>query len=153
MLVLSITSIKPPFSPTLTFSLPDHVAQYGPVWTQTLGLHISDSIKEWLLSGVPCIYDRTDLDPSRNRQVALPSILKRYFCSELTITQFAELLIARQTEDKKILDTAATACHKMKRAKQISARLPHPTASSTNLVLYSLLPPAILLHLPRVLDR
>ena len=59
-------------------------------------------------------------------------ILKRYFCSELTITQFAELLIARQTEDEKIVDIAATPCRKMKRAKQILARLPHPAASSTN---------------------
>ena len=113
-------------------SLPDHVTQYGPVRAQTLGLHIPDSIKEWLLSGAPRIYDRTDLDLPGNRQVALPSILKRYFCSELTITQFAELLIARQAEDEKILDTAATACRKMKRAKQTLARLPHPTASSTN---------------------
>ena len=113
-------------------SLPDHVTQYGPVRAQTLGLHIPDSIKAWLLSGAPRIYDRTDLDLPGNRHVALPSILKRYFCSELTITQFAELLIARQAEDEKILDTAATACRKMKRAKQTLARLPHPTASSTN---------------------
>ena len=113
-------------------SLPDHVTQYGPVRAQTLGLHIPDSIKVWLLSGAPRIYDRTDLDLPGNRHVALPSILKRYFCSELTITQFAELLIARQAEDEKILDTAATACRKMKRAKQTLARLPHPTASSTN---------------------
>ena len=109
-------------------SLPDHVTQYGPVRAQTLGLHIPDSIKVWLLSGAPRIY-RTDLDLPGNRHVALPSILKRYFCSELTITQFAELLIARQAEDEKILDTAATACRKMKRAKQTLARLPHPTAS------------------------
>ena len=113
-------------------SLSDHVTQYDLVWTQTLGLHISDSIKVWLLSGVPRIYDRTDLNLSSNCHVALPSILKRYFCSELTITQFTELLIARQAEDEKMLDTAATACRKMKRAKQILARLPHSTASSTN---------------------
>ena len=113
-------------------SLPDHVTQYGPVRAQTLGLHIPDSIKVWLLSGAPRIYDRTDLDLPGNRHVALPSILKRYFRSELTITQFAELLITRQAEDEKILDTAATACRKMKRAKQTLARLPHPTASSTN---------------------
>ena len=111
---------------------PDHVTRYDPVRAQTLGLHIPDSIKKWLLSGAPRIYDRTDLDFPGNRQVALLSILKRYFCSELTITQFAELLIARQAEDEKILDTAATACRKMKRAKQILARLPHSTASSTN---------------------
>ena len=98
-------------------SLSDHVTQYDPVRAQTLGLHILDSIKEWLLSGIPRIYDRTDLDLPGNRQVALPSILKCYFCSKLTITQFAELLIARQAEDEKILDTAATACRKMKRAK------------------------------------
>ena len=126
--------MKPPplLSNSDFLSLPDHVTQYGPVRAQTLGLHIPDSIKVWLLSGAPRIYDRTDLDLPGNCHVALPSILKRYFCSELTITQFAELLIARQAEDEKILDTAATACRKMKRAEQILARLPHPTASSTN---------------------
>ena len=42
-------------------SLPDHVTQYGPVRAQTLGLYIPDSIKEWLLSGAPRIYDRKAL--------------------------------------------------------------------------------------------
>ena len=106
-------------------SLSNHVTQYDPVRAQTLGLHIPDSIKIWLLSGIPRIYDRTDLNLPGNCHVALPSILKRYFCSELTITQFAELLIAKQ-------DTAATACPKMKRAKQTLARLSHSTTSSTN---------------------
>ena len=59
--------------------------------------------------------------------------------------------ISSQAEDEKILDTAATACRKMKRAKQTLARLLHPTTSSTNQMLHSLLPPwAILLHLLRV---
>ena len=35
------------------------------------------------LLGASRIYDRTDLDLPGNRQVALPSILKCYFCSEL----------------------------------------------------------------------
>ena len=74
-------------------SLPDHVTQYGPVRAQTLGLYIPDSIREWLLSGAPRIYDRKDLDLPGNRQLALPSILTRYFCSELTIHQFESLLI------------------------------------------------------------
>ena len=112
-------------------SLPDHVTQYGPVRAQTLGLYIPDSIKEWLLSGAPRIYDRKDLELPGNRQIALPSILTRYFCSELTIHQFEALLIAKQAEDDKELDVAATACRRMKRAKQTLARLPHPAASST----------------------
>ena len=52
---------------------------YGPVRAQTLGLHISESIKAWLLSGAPRIYDRRDLELPGNRQIALPSILLRYF--------------------------------------------------------------------------
>ena len=112
-------------------SLPDHVTQYGPVRAQTLGLYIPDSIKEWLLSGAPRIYDRKDLELPGNRQIALPSILMRYFCSELTIQQFEALLIAKQAENDKELDVAATACRRMKRAKQTLARLPHPAASST----------------------
>ena len=54
-------------------ALPDHVTQYGPVRAQTLGLYIPDSIKEWLLSGAPRIYDRKDLKLPGNRQIALPS--------------------------------------------------------------------------------
>ena len=108
-------------------SLPDHVTQYGPVRAQTLGLYI----KEWLLSGAPRIYDRKDLELPGNRQIALPSILMRYFCSELTIQQFEALLIAKQAENDKELDVAATACRRMKRAKQTLARLPHPATSST----------------------
>ena len=102
-------------------ALPDHVTQYGPVRAQTLGLYIPDSIKEWLLSGAPRIYDRKDLELPGNRQIALPSILMRYFCSELTIQQFEALLIAKQAENDKELDVAATACRKMKRAKQTLA--------------------------------
>ena len=113
-------------------SLPDHVAQYGPVRAQTLGLYIPESIRQWLLSGAPRIYDRKDLDLPGNRQIALPSILTRYFCSELTIHQFTALLNARNAEDDKELDAAATECRKMKRPKhQPFARLPHPEASST----------------------
>ena len=78
-------------------------AQYGPVRpvrAQTLGLYIPDSIREWLLSGAPRIYDRKDLDLPGNRQLTLPSILTRYyFCSELTIHQFESLRNARQAED------------------------------------------------------
>ena len=99
-------------------SLPDHVTQYGPVRAQTLGLYIPDSIRAWLLSGAPRIYDRKDLELPGNRQIALPSILTRYFCSELTIHQFEALLNARQAEDDKELDVAATECRRMKRAKQ-----------------------------------
>ena len=112
-------------------SLPDHVTQYGPVRAQTLGLYIPDSIREWLLSGAPRVYDRKDLDLPGNRNIALPSILTRYFCSELTIHQFEALINAKQAEDDKELDAAATACRKMKRAKQTLARLPHPAVSST----------------------
>ena len=112
-------------------ALPDHVTQYGPVRAQTLGLFIPDSIKEWLLSGAPRIYDRKDLELPGNRQIALPSILTRYFCSELTIQQFEALIIAKEADNDKELDVAATACRKMKRAKQTLARLPHPDASST----------------------
>ena len=107
-------------------ALSDHVTQYGPVRAQTLGLYIPDSIKEWLLSGAPRIYDRKDLELPGNRQIALPSILTRYFCSELTIQQFEALLIAKEADNDKELDVAATACRKMKRAKQTLARLPHP---------------------------
>ena len=77
------------------------------------------------------VYDRKDLELPGNRQIALPSILMRYFCSELTIQQFEALLIAKQAENDKELDVAATACRRMKRAKQTLARLPHPAASST----------------------
>ena len=94
-------------------------------------MYIPDSIKEWLLSGAPRIYDRKDLELPGNRQIALPSILTRYFCSELTIQQFEALLIAKEADNDKELDVAATACRKMKRAKQTLARLPHPDASST----------------------
>ena len=126
----STTNMKRPhFSLTLTSS-PCLITQYGPVRTQTLGLFIPDSIKEWLLSGAPRIYDRKDLELPGNRQIALPSILTRYFCSELTIQQFEALLIKEADNDKE-LDVAATACRKMKRAKQTLARLPHPDASST----------------------
>eukprot|EP00434_Breviolum_minutum_P044361 symbB.v1.2.039612.t1/scaffold6681.1/size16222/1 len=112
-------------------SLPDHVTQYGPVRAQTLGLHIPESIKAWLLSGAPRIYDRRDLELPGNRQIALPSILMRYFCSELTIQQFEDLLRGKQAENDKALDVAATEC-RMKRPKQTLARLPHPAASSTS---------------------
>ena len=112
-------------------SLPDHVTQYGPVRAQTLGLYIPETIRKWLLSGAPRIYDRKDLDLPGNRQLALPSILTRYFCSELTIHQFAALLNARKAEDDKELDAAASECRKMKRPKQTLARLAHPDASST----------------------
>ena len=100
MLTPSITNTKPPhFSLTLTsFSLPDHVTQYGPVRAQTLGLHIPESIKAWLLSGAPRIYDRKDLELPGNRQIALPSILMRYFCSEFSIQQFEALLIGKQAK-------------------------------------------------------
>ena len=65
----------------------------GPI--RALGLCIPDSIKEWILSGAPRIYDREDLELPGNRQIALPSILTRYFSSELTIHQFEALLIAK----------------------------------------------------------
>ena len=68
----------------------------APVRAQTLGLYIPDSIKEWLLSGAPRIYDRKDLALPGNRQIALPAILTRYFCSELTIHQFEPLTVAPQ---------------------------------------------------------
>ena len=113
-------------------SLPDHVTQYGPVRAQTLGLYIPESIQQWLLSGAPRIYDRRDLELPGNRQIALPSILTRYFCSELTIHQFTALLTARAAEDDKELDAAATECRQMKRPKhQPFARLSHPEASGT----------------------
>eukprot|EP00434_Breviolum_minutum_P037976 symbB.v1.2.033674.t1/scaffold4216.1/size42974/5 len=67
--------------------------------------------------GAPRIYDSKDLELPGN--------------SELTIHQFEALLIAKQAEDDKELDVAATACRRMKRAKQTLARLPHPAASST----------------------
>ena len=114
-------------------SLPDHVTQYGPVRAQTLGLHIPESIKAWLLSGAPRIYDRRDLELPGNRQIALPSILMRYFCSELTIQQFEALLRGKQAENDKALDAAATECRRMKRPKQALARLPHPAASSASI--------------------
>ena len=99
----------------------------------TLGLYIPASIQQWLLSGAPRIYDRRELELPGNRQIALPSILTRYFCSELTIHQFTALLNARNAEDDKELDAAATECRKMKRPKhQPFARLPHPGASSTS---------------------
>ena len=53
------------------------------------------------------------------------------FCGELTIHQFESLLNARQAEDDKELDAAATECCRMKRVKPTLARLPHPAASST----------------------
>ena len=113
-------------------SLPDHVTQYGPVRAQTLGLYIPESIRHRLLSGAPRIYDRRDLEIPGNRQIALPSILTRYFCSELTIHQFTALLNARNAEDDRELDAAATECRQMKRLKhQPFARLQHPEASST----------------------
>ena len=114
-------------------SLPDHVTQYGPVRAQTLGLHIPESVKAWLLSGAPRIYDRRDLELPGNRQIALPSILMRYFCSELTIQQFEALLRGKQAENDKALDAAATECRRMKRPKQALARLPHPAASSASI--------------------
>ena len=114
-------------------SLPDHVTQYGPVRAQTLGLHIPESVKAWLLSGAPRIYDRRDLKLPGNRQIALPSILMRYFCSELTIQQFEALLRGKQAENDKALDAAATECRRMKRPKQALARLPHPAASSASI--------------------
>ena len=113
-------------------SLPDHVTQYGPVRAQTFGLYIPESIRQWLLSDAPRIYDRRDLDLPGNRQIALPSILTRYFCSELTIHQFTALLNARNAEDDRELDAAATECRQMKRPKhQPFARLQHPEASRT----------------------
>ena len=122
MLTPSTTNTKPPhFFLTLTSS-----------HCQTLGLHIPESIKAWLLSGAPRIYDRRDLELPGNRQIALPSILMRYFCSELTIQQFEALLRGKQAENDKELDAAATECRKMKRPKQALARLPHPAASSTS---------------------
>ena len=81
-------------------ALPDHVTLYGPVRAQTLGLYIPDSIKEWLLSGAPRIYDRKDLELPGNRQIALPSILTRYFCSELTIQQFECVIGTRRGNDE-----------------------------------------------------
>ena len=113
----SITNTKPThFSLTDFLALPDHVTQYGPVRAQTLGLYIPDSIKEWLLSGASRIYDRKDLELPGNRQIALPSILTRYSCSELTIQQFEAFLIVKEADNDKELDVAATACRKMKRA-------------------------------------
>ena len=95
-------------------------------------LSLPDHVTQWLLSNAPRIYDRRDLELPGNRQMALPSILTRYFCSELTIHQFTALLHARHAEDEKELDAAATECRKMKRPKhQPFARLPHPEASST----------------------
>ena len=112
-------------------SLPDHVKQYGQVRAQTLGLHIPDSIRRWLLSGAPRIYDRRYLTQPGNSQMALPSILTRYFCSEITIHQFTALLTARDAEDENALDVAATACRQMKRPKhEPFARLPHPEVST-----------------------
>ena len=69
--------------------------------------------------------------PWASRQPSDCSPVHPYFCSELTIHQFEALLIAKQAEDDKELDVAATACRRLKRAKQTLARLPHPAASST----------------------
>ena len=129
----SITNMKPPhFSLTLTSSpcliMSPNMAPFG---LKLLGLCIPDSIKEWLLSGAPRIYDRKDLELPGNRQIAFPSILTRYFCSELTIQQFEVLLIAKEADNDKELHVAATACRKMKRTKQTLARLRHSDASST----------------------
>ena len=64
------------------------------------------------------------------RKVVMASAAS-YFCSELTIHQFAALLNARKAEDDKELDAAASEYGKMKRPKQTLARLAHPDASST----------------------
>ena len=60
-------------------SLPDHVTQYGPVRAQTLGLYIPDSIGAWLLSDAPRIYDRKDLDLSRQPPACSPPSLSATF--------------------------------------------------------------------------
>ena len=67
----STTNMKPPhFFLTLTFSpcliMSPNMAPFG----LKLGLYIPDSIKEWLLSGAPRIYDRKDLELPGNRQIA-----------------------------------------------------------------------------------
>ena len=105
-------------------ALPDHVFQYGPVRPQTLSLQVPEAIQRWLNSGAPRIYDRVELTQPGNRQMALPSILKRYFCSEITIHQFTALLYARKSENESSLDAA---CRNSKRSKhQPIARLAHP---------------------------
>ena len=114
-------------------ALPDHVSQYGPVRAQSLGLQVPDAIQRWLNSGAPRIYDRVELTQPGNRQMDLPSILTRYFCSEITIHQFTTLLYARQAEDEASLDAAATECRNSKRSKrQPIARLAHPGPSGTS---------------------
>ena len=129
----STTNMKPPhFSLTLTSS---------PCLTTLPNMALSGLKLLGCTSQIPfehgfspvslASYDRKDLELPGNRQIALPSILTRYFCSELTIQQFEVLLIAKEADNDKELDVAATACRKMKRAKQTLARLPHPDASST----------------------
>ena len=84
-------------------------------------------------SGAPRIYDRRDLKLPGNRQIALPSILMRYFCGELTIQQFEVLLRGKQAENDKALDAATTECRRMKRPKQALACLSHSAASSASI--------------------
>ena len=85
MLTSSITNTKPPhFSLTLTFSsclimLPN----MAPFELKLLGCTSQNPSK--LLSGALRIYDCKDLQLPGNRQIALPSILMRYFCGKLTI--------------------------------------------------------------------
>ena len=116
------------FSLTLTSSpclimLPN-TARSG---AQTLGLHIPESIRQWLLSGAPRIYDRKDLDlPGKPPDSSSrPSLSDTFVVSLRSINSLPSLLPGMQKNDQE-LDAAATECRKMKRPKQTFARLSHP---------------------------
>ena len=66
-------------------SLPDHVTQYGPVRTQLLGCTSPNPSKHGFSPVHLAFMIAETLSFQATRQIALPSIPMRYFCSELTI--------------------------------------------------------------------
>ena len=47
------------------------------------GYQVHPDIANWLLSGAPRIYDKSDLKRAGFQHIQIPSLLVRYFCNEL----------------------------------------------------------------------
>ena len=85
-------------------SLLDHVTQYGPVQAQTW------VVQKMASPGVARIYDRKDLELPGNCQIALLSILHATFVANSGSTNLRPSINAKQAENDKELDVAATEC-------------------------------------------
>ena len=105
-------------------ALPDPTAQYGEIRQVKLDYQVHPDIANWLLSGAPRIYDKSDLNRAGFQHIQIPPLLVRYFCNELDLQQARFLLDNYSAHIPAALDAAAAEYRKAKRQKLAVARLP-----------------------------